>query len=153
MFFKESGYISRVFNFLLEIPRHKAFPLCRFMLFAKRMTLNVLLLYLQRLLFPKSLINLRISGANFEMILCTCLCQLQNELIAPRTIKCIEMIVFVNKDWFIKNRTRTVVTLVLFWFDFLWISLYCVQWNLKWFQIRLFQIQKMWISGLNPFIS
>ena len=27
------------------------------------------------------------------------------------------------KDWFIKNRTRTVVTLVLCWFDLLWISL------------------------------
>ena len=30
----------------------------------------------------------------------------------------------VYKDLFIKNQTRTVVTLLLFWFDFLWISLY-----------------------------
>ena len=28
------------------------------------------------------------------------------------------------KDLFIKNQTRTVVTLLLFWFDFLWRSLY-----------------------------
>ena len=28
------------------------------------------------------------------------------------------------KDLFIKNRSRTVVTLVLFYFDFLWVSLY-----------------------------
>ena len=31
IFSKESGYILRVFNFHFEIPRHKAFPLCRFM--------------------------------------------------------------------------------------------------------------------------
>ena len=30
----------------------------------------------------------------------------------------------VHKDWFIKIRTRTVVKLLLFWFEFLWISLY-----------------------------
>ena len=29
-----------------------------------------------------------------------------------------------SKDWFIKIQTRTVVTLLLFWFEFLWISLY-----------------------------
>ena len=29
-----------------------------------------------------------------------------------------------DKDLFIKIRTRTVVTLLLFWFEFLWISLY-----------------------------
>ena len=29
-----------------------------------------------------------------------------------------------NKDLFIKNRPRPVVTLVMFWFDFLWISVY-----------------------------
>ena len=39
----------------------------------------------------------------------------------------------LHKDLFIKNRTRTVVTLVLFWFDFLWISLY---------HISLFQQQQ-----------
>ena len=33
-------------------------------------------------------------------------------------------IAFTNKDLFIKNRTRRVVTLALFLFDFLWISLY-----------------------------
>ena len=37
------------------------------------------------------------------------------------------------KDWFIKIRTRTVVKLLLFWFEFLWISLYL---KLEyWFQV------------------
>jgi hypothetical protein len=34
-----------------------------------------------------------------------------------------------SKDLFIKNWTRTVVTLLLFWFEFLWISLYFIRSN------------------------
>ena len=33
-----------------------------------------------------------------------------------------------SKDLFIKNRIRTVEILVLFWFNFLWISLYFKKW-------------------------
>ena len=40
------------------------------------------------------------------------------------------MLVDTGGSWkwhlFIKNRTRTLVTLVLLWFDFLWISLYAM---------------------------
>ena len=34
---------------------------------------------------------------------------------------------FMSKDWFINIRTRTVITLLLFWFEFLWISLYLMR--------------------------
>ena len=40
------------------------------------------------------------------------------------TLQIMSLIFEQTKDLFIKNRTRTVLKLLLFWFDFLWISLY-----------------------------
>ena len=66
------------------------------------------------------------------------------------------------KDFFIKNRTRTVVTLLLLWFEFLWISLYLRTWVdvliqlhvLKWHFVRLNPCHfTIWRMMIRDFVS